>query len=104
MAAMGASEADIERCKKQWKADLPEYEFVEVMPENVEAFEAFLSLQDQWHYPGNGANRLCLPHADVWACVQGLGITNPQDTFKRVLKISAAARPLLIEKFEAKAK
>ncbi len=100
MASMGAPQADIDRCEKQWKAELPEFEYTEVMPENILAFEAFRSLQDQWQYPSSMGGRLCLPHTDVLACIQGLGLASPHDTFRRVLRIAAAARPVLMKKYE----
>lgn len=104
MAAMGAPQDAIDRCRKEWEASQPTFEFVEVMPENIEAFIAFRRLQDQWQFPTSMGGRLCLPHNDVWACVTGLGLENPHDTFRRVLDMAAGARPVLMEKFEGKAK
>lgn len=102
MASMGATQADIERCEKQWQDELPQFEYVEVMPENILAFEAFRSLQDQWQYPSSMGGRLCLAHTDVWACIEGLGLAQPHDTFRRVIRIAAAARVVLLKKLEGK--
>jgi hypothetical protein len=102
MKIQGAPDHVIERCRNEWKAQQPEFEFVEVMPENTDAFEAFLYLQDQWESPGAYGGRLCLPHTSVLACIHGIGFDDPKDTFRRVLRIAEGARPVLMDQLKSK--
>lgn len=104
MRAMGAPDHVIAAKKKQWQAQQPEYAYVEVYPENIQAFLVFLDLAGQWEYPGAMGGRLALPHTEIWACVQGLGNPNSHDTFRRVIRIAAGATPALRERFIVKSK
>ena len=71
MRSMGAPDPAIAAKRQEWLAQQPDYAYVEVYPENITAFLAFLALDAQWHYPGAMGGQLTLPHSEIRSCVRG---------------------------------
>lgn len=103
MRALGAPDHIIDKHRLAWEKQQPEYPFVEVYPENIAAFAVFITMGNQWEYPSAMGGRLTLPLTEIRACIEGLGVPDPHDTFRRVTRMADGARPVLLDRMKKKA-
>lgn len=97
MRAYGAPDEVIEVKRAEWLAAQPPFEPTEIYPENVEAFQVFLTLTPQWEFPGMNGGRTTVSFVEVESCIRLMRVARRADCFRRVRLLIGAAREVFIE-------